>query len=139
MIVACAVPAQVSRAAIEAGFRMVLEKKIPLVDGFPLLLAGQGQPETRNLSFEFVKQHFDELTAGHPNIFGNDLGSFLPYSGGGFCDARSRDEFQAFFAARVDKFSGAPRNYAQMLEGIDLCIAQKAAQEASVRAFLEKY
>jgi hypothetical protein len=39
----------------------------------------------------------------------------------------------------VDKYSGAPRNFAQALEGIDLCIAQKTAQEASVRAFLEKY
>ena len=127
------------RSAIEAGFQAVLEKKIPMVDGFSLLFAGQGSPETRNLSFEFVKQHFDELTAGHPNIFGNDVGSFLVFSGGSFCDTPSRDRFQAFFAPLADKYSGAPRNFAQALEGIDLCIAQKTAQSGSVKAFLEKY
>jgi alanyl aminopeptidase len=127
------------RAAIEAGYLVVLQKKIPLVDGFTLLLAGGGEPETRGLSFEFIKQHFDELMAGSPSIFGNDLGSFLPYSGGAFCDAQSRERFRAFFAPLVDKYSGAPRHFAQVLEGIDLCIAQKAAQESSVKAFLEKY
>jgi len=127
------------RAALEAGYEAVLKKKIPLVDGFPLLFAGGASPQTQGLSFAFVKQHFDELTAGHPNIFGNDVGSILVFSGGPFCDAKSRDEYKAFFAPIVDKYSGAPRNFAQMLEGIDLCIAQKAAQEPSVKAFLEKY
>ena len=128
-----------NRAALEEGFQAALDKKIPLVDGFTLLRAGQGEPETRGLSFDFVQKHFDALTAGHPSIFGNDLGSLLPYSGNGFCDAASRDRFQAFFAPRVDQYQGAPRNFAQVLEGIDLCIAQKSAQEASVKTFLEKY
>jgi alanyl aminopeptidase len=127
------------RAAIEAGYQAVLAKKISMVDGFSLLFAGQGSPETRSLSFEFVKQHFDELTAGHPNIFGDDVGSLLPRSGGSFCDVESRDRYQAFFAPLVDQFPGAPRNFAQVLESIDLCIAQKTAQEGSVAAFLEKY
>jgi alanyl aminopeptidase len=126
-------------AAIEAGFQAVLQKKIPLVDGVFLLTAGQDFAETRTLSFEFIKQHFDEITAGHPSIFGNDVGSNLPSAGAGFCDAQGRDRYQAFFAPRVESYSGAPRNYAQVLEGIDLCIAQKAAQESSVLAFLAKY
>ena len=128
-----------NRAAIEAGYQAVLEKKISMVDGFSLLFAGQGSPDARSLSFEFVKQHFDELTAGHPSIFGNDVGSYLPFSGRSLCDTQSRDRYQAFFAPLVDKSSGAPRNFAQVLEGIDLCIAQKSEQEASVEAFLEKY
>jgi alanyl aminopeptidase len=128
------------RAAIDAGMQAVLKKEIPLADGFALLIsAGQNFSDTRGLAFEFVKQHFDEITAGHPSIFGNDLGSFLPFSGAAFCDAKSRDEVQAFFRPLVDKYPGAPRNLAQVLEGIDLCIARKAAQEPSVQAFLEKY
>ena len=63
----------------------------------------------------------------------------MPFSGGALCDAPSRDRVQSFFTPLVDKFSGAPRNLAQVLEGIDLCIAQKTAQEPSVKAFLEKY
>ena len=128
------------RTAIDAAMQTVLKKEIALVDGFTLLLnAGSNFSDTRAMQFEFIKRHFDEITAGHPNIFGNDLGSFLPFSGGTFCDATSRDEFKAFFAPLADKYPGAPRNLAQVLEAIDLCIAGKVAQESSVEAFLEKY
>jgi alanyl aminopeptidase len=124
--------------AIEAGFQALLQKKVPLADGFSLLTAGLSFPDTRSMPFEFIKQHFDEITAGRPSIFGNDVGAFLPFVGGAFCDVESRDRYKAFFAPLVDQYSGAPRNFAQALESIDLCIAQKAAQESSVKAFLEK-
>ena len=127
------------RAAIEAGYQAVLQKKVPLVDGVTLLTAGMGYPDTKTMPFEFLKQHFDQIMAGHPSIFGNDLGSILPFVGGPFCDAQQRDQYRAFFAPLVDKYSGAPRDFAQILESIDLCIAEKAAQEPSVAAFLEKY
>jgi hypothetical protein len=39
----------------------------------------------------------------------------------------------------VSQFAGAPRTLAQTLEGIDLCVARKAAHEASVKEFLGKY
>jgi cytosol alanyl aminopeptidase len=127
------------RAAIEAGYQAVLKKKIPLVDGITLLTAGINFADTKTMPFDFVKQHFDEIMAGHPSIFGNDLGSMLPFVGGPFCDAQLRDQYRAFFAPLVDKYAGAPRDFAQVLESIDLCIAQKSAQEPSVKAFLEKY
>ncbi|MBZ5723933.1 MAG: M1 family metallopeptidase [Acidobacteriia bacterium] len=127
------------RSAIEAGLQALLSKDVALSEAFPLLFAGASEPATRTMPFEFVKAHFDQIMSGHPSIFGNDLGSFLPGVGGAFCDAKSRGELQAFFAPRVDKYTGAPRALAQAIEGIDLCIAIKAAQEPSVAAFLEKY
>jgi alanyl aminopeptidase len=127
-------------AVIHAVQQAVLTRAIPLVDGSSLLLSpGQAFPDTRKLAFQFVKENFDRITAGNPSIFGNDLGSFLPFAGASFCDAGSRHEVQDFFAPRVDKYAGASRNLAQVLESIDLCIAQKAAQQESVREFLEKY
>jgi len=127
-------------AAINAGMQAVLSKTIPLVDGFALLLsAGQSYPDTRKMPFQFIKEHFDEIMKDHPSIFGNDVGAFLPFAGGSFCDAASRRELQAFFGPRVDQYAGAPRNLAQALEGIDLCIARKTAQQDSVKTFLEKY
>jgi alanyl aminopeptidase len=127
-------------AAINAGFQAVLSKAVPLVDGFALLLsAGQSYPDTRKMPFQFIKDHFDEIMKDHPSVFGNDVGAFLPYSGGSFCDAESRRELQSFFGPKVDQYSGAPRNLAQTLEGIDLCIARKTAQQDSVSAFLQKY
>ncbi|MEI9971590.1 MAG: hypothetical protein WDO73_05750 [Ignavibacteriota bacterium] len=91
------------------------------------------------MAFDFVKQHFDELLAGHPSIFGTDLGAIVPFVGQSFCDAPSRDRYKAFFTPKVAQYPGAPRQFAQVMEGIDLCIAQKAVQEPSVRAFLAKY
>jgi alanyl aminopeptidase len=127
-------------AAINAGMQAVLSKTIPLIDGFALLLSsGQGYPDTRKMPFQFIKEHFDEIMKDHPSVFGNDVGSFLPYSGGSFCDAESRRELQSFFGPKVDQYAGAPRNLAQTLEGIDLCIARKTAQQDSVKVFLEKY
>jgi alanyl aminopeptidase len=127
-------------AAINAGMQAVLSKTIPLVDGFALLLsAGQSYPDTRKMPFQFIKEHFDEIMKDHPSVFGNDVGAFLPFAGGSFCDAESRRELQSFFGPRVDQYAGAPRNLAQALEGIDLCIARKTAQQDSVKAFLEKY
>jgi alanyl aminopeptidase len=67
------------------------------------------------------------------------VGSYLPFAGGAFCDAQSRDRYQAFFGPLVDKYSGAPRNFAQIVESINLCIARKTAQESSVETFLAKY
>ena len=127
-------------AAIHAGMQAVLSKTIPLIDGFSLLLSsGQSYPDTRKMPFQFIQAHFDEIMKDHPSVFGNDLGAFLPYSGGSFCDAESRRELQSFFGPKVDQYAGAPRNLAQTLEGIDLCIARKTAQQDSVKVFLEKY
>ena len=128
------------RAAIQAGFQAVITKEIPLTDGFPLLVgAGQGFSDTRKLAFEFIKAHFDQIMSGHPSVFGFDLGSALPYSGQSFCDPEPRNELQAFFGPMVDKYVGAPRTLAQVLEGIDLCVARKAAQAPSIESFLRKY
>jgi hypothetical protein len=39
----------------------------------------------------------------------------------------------------VDRFSGTKRNLAQALEGVRICVAYTAAQQASVTEFLKKY
>jgi len=126
-------------AAIEAAMQAVLSGRIALVDGFRLYLAGQDYAETRKLAFQFIRTHFDQIVRGRPSVFGNDLGAYLPQSGGAFCDPQSRQELQDFFAPLVSQFAGAPRTLAQTLEQIDLCIAGKAAREASVKEFLGKY
>jgi cytosol alanyl aminopeptidase len=127
-------------AAVQAGLQAVLSGAIRLVDGFPLLLgAGRESPQTRKMPFEFLQAHFDEIMKGHPSIFGVDLGTYLPNVGATFCDAQSRNELQTFFGPRVEQYPGAPRALARVLEGIDLCIAGKTAQEPGVAAFLKRY
>ncbi len=129
-----------NRSAIEAGMNAALSGKISLVDGFSLLLgAGQNYAETRKMPFEFLKAHFDQIMKSNPSIFGFDLGSFLPQVGASFCDTASRTELQGYFEPLVSKYSGVSRALSRVVERIDLCIAHKAAQEASVADFLRKY
>jgi alanyl aminopeptidase len=128
------------RAAIEKGMEAELNGDVPPVFGFRLLFAGGGQESTRKMGFAFVKAHYDQIVekfSSGGSAF--DFLGALPFVGGSFCDAESRDELKAFFAPRAAKLPGAERSLAQASERIDLCIANKATQEASVAEFLAKY
>jgi hypothetical protein len=47
-------------------------------------------------------------------------------------------EYISFFENRVQKYTGAPRTFAQVREGIGICIAQKNEIGPSVADFLRK-
>jgi alanyl aminopeptidase len=100
-------------AAITAGYEAVLSGEVPFIEGVRLLFAGQSLSSTREMAFDFMKAHFDEIMEKRP-------------TGGGF-------------EPRVDKITGAKRTLSNVLESIDDCIAQKAEQEPSVVAFLQSY
>jgi alanyl aminopeptidase len=125
--------------ALEAGYRAVMSGDVPFLEGARLLFAGQGSAATRKLPFHFVQAHFDEIVAKRPTGGGFDFGSALPNVGASYCDAQSKSELQTFFEPRATQFTGGPRALAQTLESIDLCIANKSAQQPSVTAFLRKY
>jgi alanyl aminopeptidase len=122
--------------AIQAGYKVVLSGQIPMIQSAQLLFAGQGQEATRHLAFDFTKAHFDELAAKRPQGGGFDFGSRFPAVGQSYCDAESRSALEDFFAPKVTQFTGGPRALAQTLERVDLCIAERKAQEPSVAAFL---
>ncbi len=126
-------------AAIQAGMNSMIEGKIPFMEGAFLLFNGQNNASTRKLPFEFLQANWDKVTSMMPSGGGFDFGSVLPQVGASYCDTQSRDDLQAFFKPRVDKFVGAPRALSQVVESIDLCIAQVAAQKPQVEAFLAKY
>ncbi|HXJ43916.1 MAG TPA: ERAP1-like C-terminal domain-containing protein, partial [Bryobacteraceae bacterium] len=125
--------------AIALSMNALLKGDVPFMEGSGLLFGGQLQDSTRKMSLNFLRSNFDQIVAKMPTGGGFDFGSVLPHVGASYCDAASRDELKAFFQPRVEKFVGAPRALDQTLESIDLCIANKAAQGASVAAFLGKY
>jgi hypothetical protein len=90
------------------------------------------------MPFEFVKANYDEILKRAPSGGGSDFGSLLPYSAASFCDAASEKEYISFFGERSKKFTGGPRVYDQMLEGIRLCAAQKAAESADLAAYFAR-
>jgi alanyl aminopeptidase len=126
-------------AAIQAGMQAVLHGDVPFIQGERLLYSGQHWPSTRKLAFSFMKEHFHELAAKRPNGGGSDAGAQFSRVGASFCNSQSEEELKNFFEPRVSKFVGAPRVLAQTLETIKSCIANKAAQEASVEQFLKEY
>jgi cytosol alanyl aminopeptidase len=122
----------------EAGLGLILAPDLDARETTYLLFGQNGEPSTQMLAFEFVKAHYDELVKRLPSGGGSDAGALLPFVGGGFCSESARKEFVAFFEDRVKNFTGGPRNYAQTLEGIKLCEAQKAAHSADLNAFLSR-
>lgn len=99
----------------------------------PFVLSGNRK--TRDLAYDFVKNNFDALAAKLPT----DAGAFIPFVAGGYCDSGHRADAEGFFKDRATKYSGGPRNLAQVLEGIDLCVAYRRAQQPSAIEFLERY
>ena len=126
-------------AALQIGMEEVASGRIPLSGGLPLLFAGQGAPATRRLAFQFLKQHFNEIMKDNPSIFGSSVGAMLPNVGSGSCDLASRQELADYFTPLVSKYEGAPRNLAQVLETVDLCVARVSAQRQGVADFLKRY
>jgi len=100
------------------------------------ILFGVSQlPKTRDLAYDFVKQNWDALVAKLPT----DTGAFVPFAAAGYCDTAHRQDVETFFQGRSTKYTGGPRILAQVLEGIDLCVAYKQAQAPSVTEFLQQY
>ena len=126
-------------AAITAGFEAVLDGDVPFIEGAGLLFGGQMSADTRDMSFDFLKAHYDEILAKRPTGGGFDFGAELPFVGASYCNEADKAKLQDFFQPRVDKLLGAPRNLKLVSESINGCIAQKAEMEPSVEAFLKNY
>jgi alanyl aminopeptidase len=127
---------ELARASLD----LLLSKDIDLRESFyPLLFGPLSYADTREVPFEFVKQHLDALLKRLPREVGEDYAAMLPSVGGSFCDAKQRDELDSFFADRVKDYNGGPRTLAQTLEGIDLCIAARKSLAPELTAFLNKY
>jgi alanyl aminopeptidase len=88
--------------------------------------------ETRDVAYAFVKEHYDTLAARMPE----EHVSALAWVGASYCDPVHRQDVAAFFTERTARAPGGTRMLAQVLEGVDLCIAFKAAQGPSLESFL---
>jgi cytosol alanyl aminopeptidase len=123
---------------VAAALDLVIHSDIDTRETTALLYSGINDPVTERMPFEFVKANYDEILKRAPSGGGSDFGAVLPYSASSFCDAASEKEYMDFFGERAKKFAGGPRNYDQMLEGIRLCEAQKAAQASDIAAYFAR-
>jgi alanyl aminopeptidase len=120
---------------LKAALPIVLSDDFDSRESVDMLFAPARWRQTRDFAYDFVKQNWDLLIAKLPT----DSGSFLPYVAEGYCDSQHRRDVENFFSGRSTKYTGGPRILTQVLESIDLCVAYKNAQEASVAEFLETY
>jgi alanyl aminopeptidase len=90
--------------------------------------------ETRDASWRFVEEHFDELVARA----GSNHSGWMPWLAAGFCDEARAAEVATFLGPRIDAIEGGPRQLAGSLEAIQLCAAMVAEQgPATARFFAE--
>jgi cytosol alanyl aminopeptidase len=123
-----------------ASLDLLLSKDFdPRESFYPLLFGPLAYVDTRDVPFEFVKQHLNLLLNRIPREVGEDFAATLPTVGGGFCDVKRRDEVESFFHDRVKDYNGGPRALAQTLEGIDLCVAARKTLTPELTAFLSQY
>ena len=90
-----------------------------------------GDEAARPRAWAFMKEHWKELEP-KVTIFGGDTTVVASLSA--FCDASTRDDITAFFAAHP--LPSAARTLTQTVERINNCIALRAAQTPTVAAFL---
>jgi alanyl aminopeptidase len=116
------------RKTQELAFTEGIQPKLAL----DLATAGIDHPRTRDAAWAFLMEKYDTVAERIPA----DWRRALIAKGASFCDAARRDEVRATFEAKAPQYPGGPRVLAQTLERIDLCIAARETQQASVEKFL---
>ncbi len=123
---------------VQQALDLFLAPQFDVRETIRLIFSGLDNPPTRTLPFDFVKAHYDEVLKRLPREGDLDAAAQLLYVGRSFCDEPSRRAFVDFFQDRVGQFLGGPRTYAQVLEGIHLCEARRAAQSEDVAQFFAR-
>ncbi len=99
------------------------------------LSVGLGDPEKRDATWAWMKDHYDAIRGRLPQHHG---GVALVGAGGVYCDEAHAADVEAFFRPRIDEIEGGPRVLASTLEDMRLCAAKRKAQEEPARSFFVK-
>jgi alanyl aminopeptidase len=95
------------------------------------LLSGQfSSPVTRDRAWDWLVTNYDRLLKRLPS-FAKDAAFGLVES---FCDAKRRPEIERTLMTKSKAIGSGELEVRRTLEGIDLCVAQRAALEPSVAA-----
>ncbi len=122
-------------AILKDAMAFVLSGSFDSREAGSILYSSLRTPAGREASWQYLKGNYDAIVARMPR----EATGFMPFFAEGLCDATRRQEVAEFFAGRVEKLPGGSRNLAQVLEGMELCIALRGAQEGSLREELARY
>jgi len=99
---------------------------------FNILNPQAAMPETRDATWAWFQANIDRLSKRIPE----DNWGRLTFFGKAYCDTEKRHEVEAYFTPRIGELTGGPRNLAQTLEGIDLCVAKVRQHKPELDAWL---
>jgi aminopeptidase N/puromycin-sensitive aminopeptidase len=118
---------------VDRGLQRTLTSELRTQDVSLYLARFFNNAAARERAWQFVKTNWSALEP-KVTIFGGDTN--LIRALGSFCDAATRDDITAFFAAH--KLPSAGRTLGQTVEQIDNCIALRAAQAPTAETWLQQ-
>jgi len=99
------------------------------------LFAQMAHPETRDATWDWVKQHWDLLAGRVASESKSDLLALA----GSFCDEAHAADLSAFATpARMAGVDGGPRVLATTLESVHLCALRRRTEEPILRALFRR-
>jgi cytosol alanyl aminopeptidase len=105
-----------------------------------ILFSTVQQPATANVSYQYVRDHYDAVRAELPSSVDSDYASLLPFlASASQCSIQGETEARDFFEPRMKNVVGGPRRLASALEDIHLCAAAKPDAERDIASFLSQY
>src|ERR1043165_7232640 len=112
---------------------MALSPSIRPQDMFQVMVGLLGNPETRDVTWSFLKAHWDEMVkkAGGGQNFG------LGILASAFCSEDKKQDVEQWFAKHPDP--GGPRSLRQGLERLDACVRTRNAQSPNLAAWLKEH
>ena len=117
-------------ALLERGLEYSVSNKVRNQDAAILLSIGLQIPENRDLTWNFIKTHWDQVQSK----LTTDLGARLVSYTGSFCSEESRDDVKRFFAGHPVPASDVALKHA--LENIDGCVELRRLQEPNLKSWL---
>jgi alanyl aminopeptidase len=104
------------------------------MDSLLLLFVLSGHAETRSLTYDYLKQHYDAVVAALPS---DALFGYLPKTAEGFDAPDRQSDVESFFKDKDVRLTGGPRIIAQVVESIRLNHAFKLVQLPSLSELLK--
>ena len=92
-----------------------------------MFMSASDEPANANTLITFVRERYTALAARLPE----ESMARMPRMHQSVCTAEGRAQVQALYGARMHTLSGGGRNLAQVLERIDICIANQRMQQAA--------
>jgi aminopeptidase N len=123
------------KALAEKALELSLSKDFELRESMGILFGLLYSRKTRDIAYDFIKRHFDEVLQRSTNFEKPFMFSFAQ----AYCDGAHRADAEAFFGPRAKTVEGAERVLANALESISLCEASRKAALPSLETFLKKY